>query len=173
MALAGRKFRVILVGMVVALLVAAGPAGAQTNVAGNQYTEKVCEAVINIILDGSANQNAQIDQYVNGDNLNDIAQELNISPNIVQQCAREGGVDVGGDDNGGDDTNGTTDEGTSDEETNGTTDADGDGIPDDVTVVPGSIPGKNLPVTGGLELWAGGALLLGAGLLIWRVVHRR
>lgn len=183
MALVGRKFRVILIGMVAALLVAASPAGAQQNAIVDQYAgEAVCQAVINIIINNTADNeseqdvtagdnkasNASAQRSTSGDNVvnneanqevstesvNKIAQELNVSPTIVQQCAEEGGVDVDG------------------EDTNGTTDVDGDGIPDNV--IQTSIPaGKNLPNTGGLELWAGGVLLLGAGLMMWRMVHRQ
>ncbi len=165
MALAGRKFSFILVVMVAAFLVVAGPAGAQQN-------EAVCQAVINIIINNSPSN--QIDQYATGDNINVIAQELNVSPAIVQKCAEAGGVDVEEETTNGT-TNGTTGEttkGTTDGDTDGTTgDDNGDDVPDDVIV--DSIPDKNLPVTGGLALWTGGALLLGAGLMMWRIVNRR
>ena len=166
MALAGRKFRFILVGMVAAFLVVAGPAGAQQN-------EAVCQAVINIIINNSPGNQID-DQYATGDNINAIAQELNVSPVIVQKCAEAGGVDIEEETTNGT-TNGTTDEttnGTTDEDTDGTTgDDNGDTVPEDVIL--DSIPDKNLPVTGGLELWTGGALLLGAGLMVWRIVNRR
>lgn len=64
------------------------PALGQQNTGGIQYDddEAICQAVINLVLNTvQNNENNGNDQYVN-----DISQELNISPSIVQECVEDG-----------------------------------------------------------------------------------
>lgn len=168
MVLGRKKFGTVVVAVGIVLLLAgllAVPGWAQQTSDVDQYAdEAVCQAVINIIVDNSQNSSqsniSQTDQY-DSDDINNIAQELNISPSIVQECV-EG--NAGGGDDGTTNDNGTTnDDGTIGEDTEGP-----DAVIDD-SEVDGS-----LPETGGLEIvWTGGALLMGAGLVMWRMVSRR
>jgi hypothetical protein len=133
------------------------PALGQQNTGGIQYDndEAICQAVINIVLNTvQNNENNGNDQYVN-----DISQELNISPSIVQECV-EGGL---GDDNPDDGDNGDGD--------NGDGDDDGDDPRADDVI---NVPDKNLPNTGGFPpLLVAGFLLVVGGGLITAVVRRR
>ena len=172
------RFKFALVVGVISLLVGllAVPAEAQTNTDGNQYTDKVCDAVITIIANNSANNeqnqkatsggstlnnnstqgattgnnnvnNELNEEDITGDNVNEIAQELNVSPSVVQNCIKGNDNEIGGKEDDGDNNN--------------------DGIVDD------SIPDGDLPDTGGPPLLAiGFSLIVGAGLLT-AVVRRR
>lgn len=149
---------------------------------------QVCNNVVNIILDdvqnadvdntqdltiGAANSNNQTvtgETVAAGDIGNDqavtvtagqitnIAQELDVSPVIVQQCIQQ----IGDNNNANNNVNGKGNGGAGG--TGGT-----NGEPTDL--VPGSTPDKQLPNTGGSltgELVFGGLLLLYAGLVIYR-----
>lgn len=181
MVLGIERFKIVLAVGVVSLLTGllAVPAGAQTNEDGNQYTDKVCDAVITIIAGNNANneqnqeaisgddtlsnestqgtttgnnivENDLNNEDITGDNVNEIAQELNISPTIVQNCIEGNDNEIGGRDDNGDDTNG---------------DADENGVI--------NIPDGNLPNTGGPPLLAIlFSVVAGAGLLT-ALVRRR
>lgn len=111
MVLGRKRFGTVVVAVGVILLLVgllAVPAKAQTNTGGNQYTDRLCDAVINIIVANSAsnesNQEATSggtsqnntsnqestngdnsvnnelnEEAVTGDTVNEIAQELNVS----------------------------------------------------------------------------------------------
>ena len=168
MVLSIKRFGTVIVGVGIVLFLIgllAIPAEAQnTSVDGNQYTDKVCDAVIIIVADNSADseQNQEATSGGNtlnndstqgtstgdnnggnnlsqgtttGNNVNEIAQELNVSPSIVQNCIK-GNIDKT---------------------------ADANDIADEKGVI--NIPPKLLPDTGGFPplLAVGFFLIAGAG----------
>lgn len=173
MVLGIKRFGTVVIGVGIVLLLAGlltVPAEAQgTSEDGNQYTDKVCDAVIVIIANNSAN-NGQTQEATSsgntlnndsaqgtstgdnnnlsqgtttGNNVNEIAQELSVSPSVVQNCIK-GNVDKT---------------------------ADANDIADEKGVI--NTPDKNLPDTGGLPpLALGFFLIAGAGLLT-AVIRRR
>ena len=120
-----------------------------------QYCTQVQAAFADQDQYGDATSNAGGDGSAS---VAEIAQDLGISQEAVQNCLS--GVEK----ERGDGDNGTTDE-------NGATDGDTDGSG---AVMKGTAVGRSLPVTGGLEFfWMGGILLMGTGLVMLRMVSRR
>ncbi|CAN5572644.1 hypothetical protein BH24ACT22_BH24ACT22_11690 [soil metagenome] len=138
-----------MVGAVLLLTVLlATPALGQVEV-GGQYDndDALCQAVINIILNN--NQGNQSDQYVNN-----ISQELDISPSIVQECV-EGEFGDDDPDNG----------------ENGDDDGDGELVVAGATII--DVPSKELPKTGGISpLIFALSILAGSGLLTSVLLRR-
>ena len=162
MTLDGKAFGVfaVVAGAVLLLtgLLISPALGAQDTGAQYDDDEAICQAVINIVLNtvqnNENNESSGGDQYIN-----DISQELNVSPSIVQECV-EGELGDGNPDDG--------DNGNDDENADG--DEDGNGGED---VIESSIPDRDLPETGGVPFVGTGLLLLAGGAGLFTAVVRR
>jgi hypothetical protein len=190
----GRSFGVaVLAAMWVVLMLAAAavPAFAQDSGSakyGGDNNSAICQNVIEELNIGGQSGDAAavaIAQYhSNAEAVAVVAQELNISINMVNVCLNTFVVD--GNDNGndnGDDTSGGDDDTTGGDDTTAGDDTTGAGAATTTAVpskgvIASTIPEKGLlPVTGGMPLLSSGVLLgvaiIGTGVAILRAETRR
>jgi hypothetical protein len=175
----GRSFGVaVLAAMWVVLMMAAAavPAFAQDSGSakyGGDNNSAICQNVIEELNIGGQSGVADavaIAQYrSNAEAVAAVAQELNITINMVNECLNTFVVDGDGDDNGDDTTAG--------DDTTGAGAATTSAVPSK-GVIASTIPEKGLlPVTGGMPLLSSGVLLglaiIGTGVAILRAETRR